>query len=183
MCHFDLIAPKGFAQWARLYKLYLTAFPAAERKPFSMIVSMWKKGRTDIWCLRRNGCFAGLAITINGPDVILLDYLAVAEKCRSQGMGTAALRALREMYDGKGLFVEIESTREAAPNLPQRLRRKRFYLSCGMAEMHTMAKLFGVNMELLGYDCLLDYDQYKAFYRDNYNHWAAEHIEKTVEMD
>lgn len=182
MCHLQLLPPKGLIRWAKLYKLYLYAFPAEERKPFSMIVSMWKKGKTDVWRIEHNGRFAGLAITINSSDVILLDYLAVAEKCRSQGVGTAALRALRETYSGKGLFVEIESTLEAAPNLPQRQRRKRFYLSCGMTEMHTTAKLFGVNMELLGYDCHLNYDQYKSFYRDNYNSWAAEHIEKTVEM-
>lgn len=182
MRNFDLIPPKGLRQWTHLFLLYFSAFPAEERKPFSMIVSMWKKGKTDIWCIQRDGGFSGLAITINSPDVILLDYLAVAKKCRSQGVGTAALRALREKYTGKGLFVEIESTLEPAPNLPQRKRRKRFYLSCGMAEMHTTAKLFGVNMELLGYDCRLNYDQYKAFYRENYNSWAAEHIEKAVEM-
>lgn len=178
----ELRKPKGIRCWAHLYRLYLSAFPAAERKPFSMIVSMYRKGKTDIWCLMRAGKFSGLAITINSPDVILLDYLAVAESCRSQGVGSAALQALHRQYAGKGLFVEIESTLEDASNRAQRLRRKRFYLSCGMTEMHTTAKLFGVNMELLGCDCHLDYEQYKAFYRDNYNQWAADHIEKTVEM-
>lgn len=175
----EIKRPTGLRRWAQLYKLYLSAFPAAERKPFSMIVSMYKKGKTDIWCLEREGRFSGLAITINSPDIILLDYLAVADGCRGTGVGSGALQTLRGHYAGKGLYVEIESTLEPAENSAQRLRRKQFYLRCGMTEMHTTAKLFGVNMELLGYDCYLDYDRYKAFYRDNYNQWAADHIEKS----
>ena len=84
-----------------------------------------------------------------------------------------------DYYGDKGFFLEIESTLEDAPNKNQRLRRKAFYLSCGLRELHTTAKLYGVNMELLGVRCQLNYDQYKAFYRDNYNQWAADHIAPT----
>lgn len=168
--------PEGFARWLQLYRLYLTAFPAAERKPFSMIRRMYKKGTTDIWCLERDGNFVGLAITINGPDLILLDYFAIVSSCRRQGVGSAALPVLMDYYSDKGFFLEIESTFEDAPNKQQRLRRKAFYLSCGLRELGAMACLFGVNMELLGVRCQLDYTGYKTFYRDNYNRWAADHI-------
>lgn len=170
--------PSGICTWLKLYRLYLSAFPAAERKPFSMIVRMYRKGKTDIWCVEKGGKFSGLAITINGPDLILLDYFAVAEGCRGQGIGAAALESLMRLYGGKGFFLEIESTLENAPNLPQRQRRKAFYLRCGLEELHTTAKLFGVNMELLGVRCRMDYERYHAFYRDNYNQWAADHVEK-----
>ena len=50
-----------------------------------------------------------------------------------------------------------------------------------MKEMHTRAKLFGVDMELLGYDCLLSFEEYREFYRTNYGEWAAGHIEKIHE--
>lgn len=168
--------PKGFADWFKLYRLYFAAFPAAERKPFGMIISMFRKGKSDIWCLERDGAFLGLAITINSPELILLDYLAVEKRSRGAGVGTQALQLLQEVYHGKGFFLEIESTFENAPNQVQRQKRKQFYLSCGLQEMHVLVKLFGVNMELLGNGCLLDYAQYKAFYRDNYNEWAADHI-------
>ena len=171
-----LTKPMGLADWVKLYRLYLEAFPAAERKPFAMIVSMYRKGKSDVWCLRRGDAFAGLAITINGPDVILLDYLAVAKRSRGEGVGTGALALLQETYQGKGFFLEIESTFENAPNQAQRQKRKGFYLSCGLQEMHVLVKLFGVNMELIGNGCKLDFAQYKAFYRDNYNQWAADHI-------
>ena len=176
MSYVILKKPDSFGMWLRLYRLYLAAFPAAERKPFGMIVKMYRSGTTDIWCLERGGKFTGLAITINSPDLILLDYFAIERTCRGEGIGSAALQKLQHFYGDRGLFVEIESTYENAPNQTQREKRKRFYLSAGLEELHVMAKLFGVNMELLGSRCQLDYARYKAFYRDNYNQWAADHI-------
>ena len=169
--------PASMKDWVKIYWLYLEAFPAEERKPFGMILKMYRKGKTDIWCVMADGGFAGLAITINGAEVILLDYFAVDKKRRGEGIGSAALRKIRQHYADWGLFIEIESTFENAPNLSQRQRRKKFYLSCGMEEMGTTAELFGVRMELLGSGCLLSYEQYRAFYRDNYSQWAADHIQ------
>ena len=176
MISITLTPPKGFLYWLQLYRLYQSAFPAAEKKPFSMIRSMYRKGKTDIWCIRSEDRFVGLAITINGPDLILLDYFAVEKKQRGRGIGAASLQALQDKYAGKGFFLEIESTLEDAPNRQQRQKRKQFYLSCGLQELDVTVRLFGVNMELLGNNCTLDYDTYKAFYRDNYNAWAADHI-------
>lgn len=168
--------PQGLKGWGQLYRLYMAAFPASERKPFSMIRRMYRKGRTDIWCLHRDGRFVGLAITINGPRQILLDYFAIAAKDRGQGVGSASLAAIRSHYQGKGLFLEIESTLIPSPERELRLRRKRFYLAAGMEELGVQVKLFGVDMELLGYECAMSFEAYQRFYRENYNAWAAGHI-------
>ena len=167
---------RGVSAWLRVWGLYRRAFPLAERKPFSMIRRMTELGKTDTWCVMAGGRFAGLAITINGPDTILLDYFAVEKKKRGSGVGTAALKKLMEHYGGKGFFLEIESTLEAAADLAMRQRRKHFYLACGLRELGVEAELFGVNMELLGVRCSLDYTAYRNFYRDNYSQWAAEHV-------
>ena len=74
--------PQGIGRWLQIYQLYMEAFPASERKPFGMIRRMYRKGTTDIWCLERPGSFAGIGITINGPDLILLDYFAVRKPLR-----------------------------------------------------------------------------------------------------
>ena len=168
--------PKTAIHWMELYRLYMEAFPAAERKPIWMILKMYRKGKTDIWCLEKDGKFVGLGITINSKDLILLDYFAVKKNRRGTGIGSAAIKTLIQQYSGKGFFLEIESTLEEAPNRLQRAKRKQFYLSSGLEELHVTAKLFGVNMELLGICCRLTYESYKNFYRENYNEWAAEHI-------
>lgn len=159
-----------------LYLLYLTAFPPSERKPFGKILRMAKEGRTDLWTIRRDGRFAGLASTVNSPEIVLLDYFAVKKSLRGKGVGSAALRQLAEHYENRGFFVEIESTFEKAENQLERENRKRFYENCGMIPMGTEADVFGIRMELLGIRCHLTIEEYRNFYETNYSPWAAKHI-------
>lgn len=168
--------PKNKLDWLRLYGLYLQAFPPAERKPFSRITGMYREGRADVWCVEADGRFAGLATTVNGGDLVLLDYFAVAKKLRGKGVGSAAMDRMQRIYADKGFFVEIESTKEDAANREQRENRKRFYEAAGMEAMDVYADVFGVQMELLGSRCRLDFGGYRAFYRDHYSPWAASHI-------
>ena len=106
----------------------------------------------------------------------MLDYLAVKPAFRGQGVGRAALGLMGEQYYEKGLFVEIESPFEPGSDQPMRQRRKQFYRSCGMEPFGVMANVFGVKMELLGCGCKLNFEEYHAFYRDNYSQWAADHL-------
>lgn len=169
--------PRSPWHWLRLYLLYLQAFPPSERKPFGIIRRMYRQGRTDVWCLTENGRFLGLATTVNGGDLILLDYFAVEKNFRGRGIGSRAMALLLETYRDRGFFVEIESTKENCPDRENRRKRKHFYLSCGLEELGTEAQVFGVRMELLGIRCEMDFDAYRNFYRDHYSAWAAEHIE------
>jgi GNAT superfamily N-acetyltransferase len=178
MENLSLTRIKGPGQWIKLYQLYRSAFPEYERKPLWMILNMRRKGKMDVWYCRHGDTFVGLAITLNGEDLILLDYFAVVPGLRSGGFGSALLQKVKELYPGKGLFVEIESVYEDCDNKAQRIRRKHFYETCGMTSMEVFVWLFGVKMELMGFDCSLSYEQYHAFYRDNYNQWAASHIQK-----
>ena len=164
----------------QLFLLYRNAFPRSERKPFSRITSMAKAGRADLWTIRMDGRFAGLAATVNGPDIVLLDYFAVKRSLRGRGIGSAALLQLEKQYEDRGFFVEIESTLEEADNREQRKKRKEFYVNCGMVPMNTEADVFGIRMELLGIRCRLDLAGYRAFYRDHYSPWAAEHIKEVT---
>lgn len=170
-----LRAPATPLDWLHIRLLYRRAFPRYERKPFKIIRKMHKEGRTDVWLAEKDGHFAGLAATINSEDTILLDYLAVHEKRRSQGVGSDMLQGLMTLYEGRGLFVEIEAADRDDPT-GEKARRKAFYLRNGLEDMHVVAILFGVRMELLGRGCKMDFDGYRAFYHDHYNAWAAEHV-------
>lgn len=175
-----MIQAKRPLHWYRLYELYNEAFPAYERKPFSLIRSMQKKGKSDIWYFEKNGTFAGLVFTINSSDVILIDYLAMVPNRRGKGIGSEIIAQLRKYYADKGIFVEIESIFDKCDNPDERLRRKQFYLRNGMVPMKVMVVLFGVEMELLGINCQLTYDEYYSFYKDNYGDFAAKNIKPAV---
>lgn len=176
MSQLSLQKPQSHMDWLRLYRLYLSAFPRAERKPFSIIARMYREGRSDVWCICRDGELLGMATTVNGDGLILLDYLAMDSRVRGQGMGSEALAMLQQMYAGWGLFVEIESTRETGPDQPQRLRRMEFYRRGGMKPLGVWADVFGVKMELMGSRCALNFADYRGFYERYYSPWAAKHI-------
>ena len=178
-----MIQAKRPLHWYRLYKLYCDAFPSYERKPFSMIRSMQKKEKSDVWYFEKEGKLAGLVFTINSDDVILIDYLAIAPNRRGEGIGSSIISELQKYYKGKGIFVEIESVFDECDNQNERIRRKDFYLKNGMIPMKVMVILFGVEMELLGINCQLTYDEYYAFYKDNYGDFAAKNIKPAVYPD
>ena len=170
--------PRTAGDWLRLRTLYHSAFPAEERKPFSIIRRMFREGRADIWCILADARFAGFATTVNGGDLILVDYFAVSKKLRGRGIGRAAMECLLSLYAHRGVFLEIESPDRPGLDQERRKKRKEFYLSCGYEELGVKAKVFGVYMELLGIRCSLDFGGYRAFYRDHYSGWAADHLEE-----
>ena len=165
----------------RVYLLYQRAFPAGERKPFSIILSMAREGRTDLWIIRKNGRFAGFASTVNSPELVLLDYFAVCKSLRGQGVGSAAMKAILGRYAPRGVLVEIESTFIPSDNPEEREKRKRFYVNCGMTPMGTEVDLFGIRMELLGCRCKLDFDAYKDFYVRYYTPRAEKYVQPVRE--
>lgn len=171
-----LTAPAGVLRWVQLYRLYLKAFPPSERKPFSIIAKRHRSGKNDLWCLERDSKFLGFAAMVNAEQTVLLDYLAVEPRLRGQGIGTQALAKLKETYPRQGFFVEIESPFEPGVDQIQRQKRKQFYLHSDMKPMKVMADVFGVKMELLGWNCCMDYERYHQFYYENLSPWAAEHV-------
>lgn len=165
----------------RVWLLYQRAFPAGERKPFSIIRSMAKEGRTDLWIIRKNGRFAGLATTVNSPEIVLLDYFAVEPGLRGQGVGSATMKAILDRYAPRGVLVEIESTRIPSGNAEERENRKRFYVNCGMTPLGTEVNLFGIRMELLGCRCNPDFAGYKDFYVRYYTPRAEKYVQPVRE--
>ena len=86
LCIMKIIQAKKIIHKLKIFRLYMSAFPKCERKPFSVILSMQKKGKTDLWYVELGGRFIGMGATINGDDLILLDYFAVSENAAAKDM-------------------------------------------------------------------------------------------------
>ncbi len=169
---------KSPADWLALRKLYKKAFPKYEQKPLWLVWKVMKQNKADVWVAWQGKCFAGLAITMNGDDLILLDYLAVSEKLRGTGVGTKMLRCLQQIYQGKRFFLEIENVYEESPERKMRLRRKHFYLKNDMKEMKIMVNAFGAELEILTYDCQVSFEDYFELYCSCYGEFAGRNIEQ-----
>lgn len=171
-----LAPPEKLSHWLQLYVLYRRSFPRAERKPLLTILKKYRAGMTDIWCILEENRFLGFAATMNSPDLVMLDYLAVLKQYRGQGIGSVALKDLMQRYADHAFLLEIESPYEPGPDQLLRQKRKQFYVNCGIEPLQIMAEVFGVKMELLGKNCRIDFQQYRNFYRDFYKPWAVRHI-------
>lgn len=148
-----------------LKKLYYSAFPKNEQKPFRFMIWKARKKQMDLFLIRENGENLGLTITANYDDLVLVYYFAIDPANRGSGIGSRAIPLWQAKYPGKRIFLEIERLDEAAPNQAERLRRKHFYLKNGLKETGLFVNLFGVPMEILSLNCPLTFREYHSVYR------------------
>ena len=86
------LAPAAPHERNALRRLYLEAFPRAERKPFRLLCRQARRGRMDLLTLRGEaGEPLGLAVTMLHESLVLLDYFAVDPAARGGGIGGEAL--------------------------------------------------------------------------------------------
>lgn len=138
--------------------LYEDAFPLSERKPFEYMTQAPTADRYELLVISTPTVpRAGLVILtyaeVGGEIFALLDYLAVSPQVRGAGIGHAVLPLVRAHCHRKDarLFLEIEAPDDTAENAIQRVRRKAFYLSCGLCECGVSAVMYDTVMELLAY--------------------------------
>lgn len=172
----QLVQAREPLQYEKMRSLYETAFPEIERKPFSIMLEGQKQGKVDMWCLQEKDQFCGLAAVMKTDNLALLDYFAIEEQLRGQSYGAKALRLLQQQYRHSKFFLEIETTLGQAPNQVERENRKQFYLKNGMKELGILANVYHVDMELLGFECELTYEEYKSVYTKTYGRDAGKII-------
>ena len=170
------IQPASRAERPYIRQIYMEAFPREERKPFWLIRRHMRHGKMELLSVVNDGAPVGLAITATGRSVVLLDYFAIEAGRRDGGLGSAALAALLQRYEGKQFFLEIESTEIPSDNQAQRLSRKAFYLRNGLQDTGLRMSLFGVDMELLSSPAGLDWPACSSIYRLLYGPDYTDHV-------
>lgn len=154
------------AELAPLRALYEAAFPASEKKPFSLILEKRDEGFCELLGIEEAGHFVGLAIFVLTDTLALLDYFAILPEARGRGVGTRALAHLRTRYAGRAFLLEVEAPDEAgADNRAERVRRLSFYLRNGLSKMPYRVSLFGVEMHILTDGTEVSFDAYHGIFR------------------
>lgn len=146
--------------------LYMRAFPKSERKPFKLMVQKQAEGTMELLSIEEENAFLGLAIFAHDKDIALLDYFAISDDLRGQGIGSRAIKALQKIYAGKRFVLEIETTKKPCDDLEMRQHRKAFYLRNGLHTMDFDVNLFGVEMEVLSNGEYLNFDEYLDVYKN-----------------
>ena len=65
-------------QWPEIKKIYLEAFPQAERKPYLSLRHSVKKGKALLMTASENNQLLGFTVLIPYPNMVMVDYLAVS---------------------------------------------------------------------------------------------------------
>lgn len=142
-----------------IYNTYMKKdFPPSELKPLSHILCSAEAGFGFSLGIYEEEELAGYAVFILCEEAgcALLDYFAILQDRRGQGMGHQAFSLFESYFkehmpEVEGLYIESERV-SAAENEDQRLTRQRriaFYRSCGCEMTDLRSVLFGVDYSVL----------------------------------
>lgn len=149
---------------ARVRRLYERAFPANERRPFEALLSGFQ-GQSELLAFYHEGGFAGFVSLLSCADITHILYFAVEEPLRNQGLGSAALDAVKRLKPGRRLIADLEAPLPDAPNRAQRLRRRTFYRRAGFVPSGVSYRWQGETYELMVFGGALDEAAFLAFWR------------------
>ena len=131
-------------------------FPPSELKRLSSILSMREKGIYDVLGAFMDDVMVAYALMYRdlSARVVLLDYLAVDQPYRRQGIGSELLAQLRVHYASTSDVLLIECERpKAAPDEDEARKRIRFYTKAGAELTKVRIWLFNVEYSILVLPC------------------------------
>lgn len=117
--------------WQEVSPLYIEAFGDKGAKPVKIINNMFAQGIAELHVGYNKSGAVVMALTgkLESERVMIIDYLAVAEKERGHGLGKHFVEYLRQKALAKGyqkIIIEAESE-----ETPDNTRRFHFWQSCG----------------------------------------------------
>lgn len=117
-----IIAIKAFSDAAArtFARIYEASFPASERDDTASVLASIADGERLCHVALVGNVLVGLAVILplRGPDVAYLEYLAVDQSHRNQGIGSAILAQLRQeltvgTHRTQGVIFEVEPPHSA----------------------------------------------------------------------
>ena len=161
----------------KLRVLYEESFPEDEKKPFELLLQKRDERLVELLAVfDERDAFRALAIMALHGDIALLDYFAVVPQRRGMGIGGSALEALKEIYSGQRIVLEIEDDELPSEDATLRVMRKNFYLKHDMRFMPYKVNYFGVQMRVLTNGSDIDFDEYHELYREVFGNEVSERI-------
>ena len=148
----------------KVRKMYLDAFPPAERMPFPLMVAMSKLWHTDFLEFYDGDTLCGFVYLAHNRKLVFIMFLAVDKAMRSKGYGSAILHEIQNRYPDKKIIVSIEPCDAVAPDLALRARRKALYSRNGYRETGYRMRLSGVEPEILICSGAFDKGEFRLFF-------------------
>ena len=126
--------PQNSPEKSVLEKINQEAFPQNERISIDDLYSSNKDGNLSIIGIYADNILSGFFVTRKFRNIAYIAYFAVSAEKRSKGIGSRALKLIRNYYENYRFIVEFESPDEKCTNNNIRLHRRNFYLRNGFFE-------------------------------------------------
>ncbi len=110
------------------------AFPKIEQLPGLLLLMLALRKSVNYRAFYDGDEFCGLLYTAETDSMVFVLFLAVNDRLRSRGYGSAILSWLKEHSEGKAISLTVEAPYAEAANIAQRRRRLAFYLRNGFCE-------------------------------------------------
>ena len=139
-------------EYNRIKSLFLSAFPLAERPPFSVLRKSYERNKGDLWSIYADNRFAGFCHTLVYDKCVYIFYLAIKDEFRGMGIGSNTLQQLISNYSGYKIFLALEKLDENAENFEERKKRHSFYEKNGLHDLPHYIKEATETYAIMGND-------------------------------
>jgi GNAT superfamily N-acetyltransferase len=123
--------------------IYVNSIPPSERQKIDMVKERVTARKEHLLIGSLSGEVVCMALVwpLQNSDFILLDYMAVKEKYRNQGIGTSLIKSILSEYctNNRSIIVEVEDPKEAEKET--RSKRVAFYRKNGAKELENVPYL------------------------------------------
>ena len=134
---------------ARVKRLYESAFPANERRPFEALLSGFRRGRASCSPSIMRAALRALSACSAAPTSPIFSTLPSRSRCAIRGWAPPRWNASRRLKPGQRLIADLEAPLPDAPNRAQRLRRRAFYQRAGFVPSGVSYRWQGETYELM----------------------------------
>lgn len=131
---------KKSSNYKEVKDLMKRAFPKNERMPMWLLNYWAKKDGYDFWSYYDGEDFCGICFAVINKKTLFIWYLAVNDKMRSCGYGSAILNDVKEKYAGCEITLNVEPLYTTADNYEQRVKRIAFYARNGFLNTEKIIK-------------------------------------------
>ena len=136
--------PKNSPEKSVLEKINQESFPENERISIDDLYSSDKDGNFSITEIYADNILSGFFAVRKYKNLVYIAYFAVSDEKRSQGIGSRALKLIKNYYKNYRFIVEFEAPDEKYGNNDIRLHRRDFYLRNGFFETGLYNRYKGV---------------------------------------
>lgn len=153
---------RNLKEYKEIKSLICRAFPENEQFPM-WLLNLWALRKSiDFFAYYDGDTFCGISYTVSSDELVFVLYLAVNDKIRSKGYGSAILQCIKERFPNITIALNIEPLDIKSDNYAQRIKRFEFYVKNGFTDTRCQIIDSSGNYQILATSEIFSIEKYKS---------------------